>query len=110
MNIFYLNKSGSEQLTNEACQQLLQSPTLQALDVSFCPHLTDEAFAQIKAPLIFLNIQGCTNITDKTLAKLRQLKTLKYLCLAFNEKISKTALLALESLPLKRLKIYPLDI
>ena len=110
MKIFYLNESGSEQLTNETCSQLLQSPTLQALDVSFCPHLTDEAFSQIKAPLIFLNIQGCANITDKTLIKLHQLKTLKYLCLAFNEKITKTALSALENLPLERLKIYPLDL
>lgn len=105
-----LNVSGCEQFTDEACIQHLKSPALQYLDVSFCKNLTDLAFSQIIAPLTFLNIQGCTQITDQTIELLQGLKTLKHLCVAFNDKISKTALATLKTLPLQTLKIYPLDI
>ncbi len=105
-----LNISGCEQFTDEACRKHLQSPTLQSLDVSFCTNLTDQAFTNITAPLAFLNIQGCSLLTDQTIEKLKALKTLKHLCLAFNEKITKTAIATLKALPLRTLKIYPLDL
>ena len=105
-----LNVSGSLHFNDQACQLHLQSPTLQALDVSFCSGLTDQAFAQIKSPLTLLNIQGCTELTDQILESILQLKTLKHLFLAFNQNFTEIALSALEKLPLETLKIYALDL
>jgi hypothetical protein len=105
-----LNVSGSEQFKDDACSKHLQSPTLQYLDASFCSNLTDQAFSCISAPLMFLNLQGCTQITDQTIHTLLSLETLKHLYLAFNDKITKTAINLLKNHPLDTLKIYPLDI
>lgn len=92
-----LNLSSSS-LTAPACQSLLNRPCpLTYLDVSFCP-LTDEAFANVRAPLRFLNLQGCSLLTDTTLRHLSKIPTLRHLCLAYNSHMTPSALSALPHL------------
>jgi hypothetical protein len=97
-----LNVSGSSGFTSDVCAELLKrSRSLRCLDVSFCP-VTDEAFAQITAPLVLLNLQGCSQITDKTLEfLLTQAPHLKHLLLGFNGPLSPESLKALEARGIK---------
>jgi hypothetical protein len=96
-----LNVSGSLHFSSPLCRELLsRSTSLQSLDVSFCP-LTDAAFSSIHAPLTFLNLQGCTEITDKTLQFLAKISTLKTVVLGLNKKLTPQGIDKLERLPMK---------
>jgi len=87
-NLVSLNISGCLAFSSETCRHLLSRLTfLKALDISFCP-IGDEAFEELSAPLVYLNLQGCTNITDVTLERLSKISTLKYLYLAHNDGIT----------------------
>jgi len=91
-----LNVSGDSGFTTKVCKELLsRSKTLRYLDVSFCS-VTDEAFAKVSAPLTFLNLQGCSEITDETLEFVAQIPTLRHLLLGFNDKLTPVGLEALE--------------
>ena len=96
-----LNLSGSH-LTNPACSTLLTHSFLTALDVSFCP-LDDRAFSHFQAPLIYLNLRGCPNLTDQTLLTLSRLPTLKHLLLAYHSRMTPEGLRLLP--PLQTLRI-----
>lgn len=101
-----LNLSGSAHLTSSTLQLLLtRAPALRFLDVSFCP-LDDDAFRGIKAPLVFLNLQGCSAITDATLRELAKSATLQHLLIAFNDQITPAGVQAFSARPLKTLKIH----
>ena len=69
---------------------------LRALDLSFCP-VTDETFREIRAPLEYLNLQGCSRITDETLYALGRLASLRHLFLAYNDRITPSGLQAIGS-------------
>jgi len=91
-----LNVSGDTGFTTKVCGELLsRSKTLRYLDVSFCS-VNDEAFAEVSAPLVFLNLQGCPEITDRTLQYVARIPTLRHLLLGFNDKLTLTGLQALE--------------
>ena len=101
-----LNLSGSAHLTSASVQQLLaRSPALRFLDVSFCP-LDDSAFHDIQAPLVFLNLQGCSALTDAGLRELAKCATLQHLLIAFNDRITPAGLQAFSARRLKTLKIH----
>ncbi|MDE3045667.1 MAG: hypothetical protein KGJ02_03380 [Verrucomicrobiota bacterium] len=99
-----LNLSGCSSFSTDICRSLLAScPSLAYLDLSFCP-LEDGAFASANPSLTFLNLQGCTTLTDHTLRHLARLPSLRHLYLAFNDRITKNGLRALSHL--KTLKLY----
>ncbi len=102
LNLSFLSLSGSS-LSSSACHSLLHStPTLAALDVSFCP-LDDRAFHDVRSPLRFLNLQGCSGITDETLHQLSKASSLKHLFLAYSDQLTPTGLQTLSSLETLRI-------
>ncbi len=87
------------------CSLFARAKCLRFLDLSFCS-IDDSAFASIETPLVFLNLQGCSKITDATLYQLAKIPTLRHLLLAFNNQITPQGLRALVALKLKTLKIH----
>jgi hypothetical protein len=86
------NISGCAVFSTRTCQYLLSRSTeLKALDISFCP-VEDGAFSELSAPIAYLNLQGCTKITDATLRLLARAPTLKYLSLGYNDGITEEGL------------------
>ena len=104
-DLIYVNLSGTNCSNIALGQLLIDNLRLVSLDISFCA-LTDEAFITIRAPLHFLNLQGCSMITDKTVETLCTVGSLRHLALAYNDQITPTGLNLLRSIPLKTLRIF----
>ena len=103
-NLRSVNLSGSLYFFSDTALRLLTCATaLDSLDLSFCP-LEDDAFSCIHPSLAFLNLQGCSAITDRTLYQLAKFPSLQHIFLAFNDKITVEGLRALSHL--KTLKVY----
>lgn len=103
-NLCSLNLSGSLYFSSGMCQGLLSSATaLSSLDLSFCP-LEDDAFLKINPSLAFLNLQGCSGLTDRALCRLAEFPSLQHIFLAFNDQFTRKGLIALSHL--KTLKVY----
>lgn len=102
----FLNLSGSAHVTGRVVNELVgNGALLRCLDLSFCP-LDDSAFAAVTTPLSFLNLQGCSALTDATLHQLSKLPTLRHLLVAFNDQITPAGLQAFTEGRLKTLKIH----
>jgi hypothetical protein len=94
----------SAALASDACRTILtQCTQLRFLDLSFCP-VQDEAFDNVQAPLQFLNLQGCSLLTHKTLDRLAYLPHLRHLALAYQPSIDPAALARLS---LQTLRLAP---
>ena len=74
-NLTSLNLSGWCNLTDDMVQKIIQTcQNLEKLDLSHCNQLTNNAFSEQGnySGLIDLNLQGCTNLTDKSLGVIIQ--------------------------------------
>lgn len=100
-----LNVSGSSGFDQDACEATICTcGNLRSLDVSFCP-IGPRSFRCTRSPLAFLNLQGCSAITDETLKDLSQIPDLRHLFLANNPHLTSQGYDFLRSLSLETLSI-----